>query len=335
MSSSPPLVLVYLGEFPTYGTRAVQLAVEMSGVPVVLVTDGEVPAALRRWAVRTGDFYDEVPFGQASRAIDQDAGFRDGFWFRTLERLFVLEQYQRRAGLDMLFHAELDNLVFRLDRFHSSVGPRLPDDTITLPFWSADLALASLVHVRGASPLADLIEFASADVRYGSEMHMLAAFGRKHPGRVVQAPSLECLLPDLPFRSQPVAVGGGVDTGEGWMFDASSMGQWIVGQEALNDRSVLVCNHFVNEAIEASALRPRLRLDDDDMLQVVIGDESVVAHNLHLHHKVHAKLRSRRHLQALFLAARLPMRMPLAVNWQLGPRAARRVGRRLRRVGRR
>ena len=332
MPSSSPLVFVYLGEFPRYGARAVMSAARTSGVPVVLVTDGEVPTSVSRWSIRAQDFYDPGEFGAASHAISQDVGFRNGFWLKTLERLFVVEQFQRASGHDTLFHAELDNLVFRLDRFDSRRGSSLPDETMTIPFWSPEVALASLMYLRGRKPLAELVRFASDGSSYSSEMHLLATFARAHPDVVVQAPSLESLTSRTDFRrdfeNSQVVVGADED----WMFDASSLGQWIAGQDLANHSAPVIFNHFTNEAIADHSIRPRVRLDDEGSLCIEVGDRSVTGYNLHLHHKLHDRLPTPQHLRALFLAAGLPFRLPIGVNWRVIRSVPRRAVARARRL---
>lgn len=329
----PPLVLVYLGDFPAYGARAVELAAATSGVPVVLLTDGEVPSAVRRWHIDVREFYDDGAYRMAEKVIDQDPTFRDGFWFRSLERLFVLQQYRSTSSTEVLFHAELDNLVFRLDRFHDVVGRFLPAGTMTLPWSSPDFALASLVYVCGAEALDEFVQFGPTSGRQRSEMRLLAAFGRAHPDRVVQAPSLECLVPGAPKPPPPAVVDDAGASVPSWMFDAAAMGQWIAGEDAANSRSAFVCNHFVNATIAAGGLRPRARIGTDGELQVDVGEHRLIGHNIHLHHKIQRRIRSLRDIDALLAVARLPMPMPLAVNWQMGPRAARSVVRRARRIG--
>jgi hypothetical protein len=330
MSSLSPLVFIYLGEFPRYGEGAIKLAVETSGVPVVLVTDHEVPASIKRWSLRTQDFYDPESFKSTSHLILRSSEFRNGFWQKTLERLFVLQQFQRVSGDDNLFHAELDNLVFRLDSFESQVGQSLPNATLTLPYGSSDVALASLMYVRGTEPLDQLVHFANCGKNYSTEMHLLAAFGIEHPDVLVQAQSLESLTSATNFREK--STGSPFEAvGRNWMFDAAALGQWVAGQDAANSSALVSFNHFVNEAIAHTSLRPRTWLTDEGLLSVEVGDQFLSCYNLHLHHKIHTRIPTSRHLRALLPCARLPVRVPLRVNWSNIASAGRRAATRVRR----
>ena len=330
MSSLSPLVFIYLGEFPRYGESAIKLACETSGVPIVLVTDHEVPTSIKSWSVRTQDFYDPQSFTSSSQLITQRSEFRNGFWQKTLERLFVLQQFQRVSGDNNLFHAELDNLVFRLDRFESQVGRSLPDVTLTLPYGAREVALASLMYVRGTEPLNQLVHFANRGKNYSNEMHLLAAFGIEHSDVVVQAQSLESLTSATNFHER--STGSHFEAvGSNWMFDAAALGQWVAGQDAANSSALVSFNHFVNEAIAHTSLRPRTWLTDEGVLSVEVGDQFLSCYNLHLHHKIHTRIPTTRHLRALLSCARLPVRVPLRVNWSNIPSAGRRAATRVRR----
>jgi hypothetical protein len=93
------------GRLPQYAVASLQLAVQTSGLKVRLVGSRalgrDIPQNVRFTALE--DFYEPAAFANASqRALfSHQAG--NGFWLKTLERFFVLGQFQEHSGQSGFF----------------------------------------------------------------------------------------------------------------------------------------------------------------------------------------------------------------------------------------
>ena len=161
MSNSREVHFVYLGpNLPRYGLASIELAARYSGINVHLIGNAQMARSLRHSPARftaVEDFYNQAEFRKASENVTSPNSFRQGFWLKTLERFFVLSQYMSTENLDSIFHAELDQLLFRVD----FLLPKL-DETgqrgLFLPFHTAEKAMASVLYCNSPGALRSLLD---------------------------------------------------------------------------------------------------------------------------------------------------------------------------------
>ena len=119
------VLFVYLGtRLPPYARASLRLAQEFSGAHVRLLGNAQqAPRNLGSSAVFTAieDFYDDAEFKEASRYLSSSHGFREGFWHKALERFYVLEAFWRVSGQSDILHAELDQLLCRIEVFQENL----------------------------------------------------------------------------------------------------------------------------------------------------------------------------------------------------------------------
>ena len=114
MSSGNKLIFIYLGKkIPEYARASILLAQKFSGLEVVLLADSNPRLDLE--VLQPNSFYDATDFEKLAKSRSIPNNFRQGFWLKTLERFFVLEQYMKFSNSEKVFHAELDQVLFRND----------------------------------------------------------------------------------------------------------------------------------------------------------------------------------------------------------------------------
>jgi hypothetical protein len=290
---------VFLGEsLPQYAKASLDLAVRFSGLEVHLLGNSEIKSDVTSKPVHftaIEDFYNPVEFGRASKLLLSDKSFRNGFWLKTLERFFVLEQYFKATQLQSIFHAELDQLLFRNDILLSrldSLGHR----GVFLPFHSPTKGVASVFFCNNHDALRSFIDF-SLENESDSEMTLLADWASEAPEHVFALPTISSALNVYP-TAMIEQVNELTHTLIDGVVDAAEIGQWVGGIDPENvPISEIPKTKFVNNTGERCLPLEQLQklqfeLDrNDGRLSVTFdGKLSFNLYNLHLHSKSHKSL---------------------------------------------
>ena len=299
MSNSREVIFVYLGNsLPSYGLSSIELASRYSGLNVHLIGNANMARSLRHSAARftaVEEFYDFQEFKEVSKRILYPHSFRQGFWLKTLERFFVLSQYMKAKNLDTIFHAELDQLLFRADFLLAKLDGEVKQG-LFLPFHTADLAVASVLYCNSQSALSSLLDFASTAGTFSNEMTLIANWAKQNPEQVSPLPTMASVV-NLPADSSAIAptldselIGGVVD--------AAQLGWWVAGVDPRNVPILkLPLTKFADQTENSLLSRNQLANlkfnlnTHDGFLNVEYGrDISTNLFNLHIHSKVHRHL---------------------------------------------
>jgi hypothetical protein len=313
MSNSREVNFVYLGpNLPRYGLASIELASRYSGVNVHLIGNAKMARSLRNSPARftaVEDFYNEAEFRDVSKRITFPHSFRQGFWLKTLERFFVLSQYMSTENLDSIFHAELDQLLFRADLLLSKLD-EASQRGLFLPFHTADLAVASVFYCNSQGALRSLLDFASEAGTFSNEMMLIANWAKHNPEHMFPLPTTASVVdasanpPYLALTLNSNQIGGVVD--------AAQLGWWVAGVDPRNVPILdLPLTKFADKTEVSLMSRQQLsRLKfnfnpQDGFLNVEYGEEfDTKLFNLHIHSKIHRHLlRSDSSLERLFSQA--------------------------------
>ena len=299
MGSSGELIFVYLGKsLPSYGLASIELASRHSGLKVRLIGNASMARSLRNSSAKfiaVEDFYDEKEFKEASKGLSSSHSFRQGFWLKTLERFFVLEQYMERENLDSIFHAELDQLLFRADFLLSKLEEQ-EKQGLFLPFHTGDLAVSSVFYCNSKDALRSLLDFSSIAETFPNEMALIANWARENPEYVYPLPTMASIVnlsPSFPSYSTALNhhhIGGVVD--------ASQLGLWVAGIDPRNvPANELPLTKYAAEPEESMLTRHQMEEIKfnfnplDGFLNVNYGQkDDTKLFNLHIHSKIHKHL---------------------------------------------
>lgn len=289
------VTFVYLGSpIPRYAVKSLSLAVRHSGLPVCLIASASARPKLPTGVsfIPLEEFYDSKKFADVARNVLLPHNVRDGFWLKTLERFFVLGQFQRRFGLRSLLHAELDQLLFRVDRLVENIES-LDRTGVFVPRHTDSLAVGSIVYCNSVEKLESMLDFARSSEPFDNEMGLIAQWVRANPTAGHFLPTISAL--EGPFQDLgEVQAFGGVS-------DAAQLGQWVAG---IDPRNVPLTTRPLNKYVDPPASRLttreqlatlRFRLRSDGSLVARLGGSSEgVVYNLHLHSKIHAYVAGKR-----------------------------------------
>lgn len=225
--------LVYFfggGPIPSYANRTFRHVSSRWKGEVVVLHSHAVPRKMRGITyLDYTEWYDGRSFEKYKFGSPLEESFRQGFWYFTAERFYVLAQWAKREGVARFLHAELDVALYGVEN--------LPDrldscgEGIFYPRASADFAGASLFYVNSIPALEHFLRFAGQNSTLGYEMRVLAAFNDAHPEKSFALPSHSSIEIDWGERRtweglDPSDIGGIVDVG--------AIGTWMLGNDPRN-----------------------------------------------------------------------------------------------------
>jgi len=290
------VVYVYLGEkLPKYAKASLEIAALYSGLDVTLLGNSILSNQVNKNKIEfisIEDFYNSINFMEIVPKINYSLNFRNGFWSKTLERFFVLQQYMDFYKVQKIFHAELDQLLFRCDRLLKS----LEDSQfkgLALPFHTIDLGIASVFYCNDVKSLESMLNFANVLPSFNNEMELIAQWAASNPHMLKLFPTIasEVKRSDLFHRSGLEILSS---TEIGGIVDAAQIGQWVAGQDPRNvNISKSPQNKYVSSPSEEilsrnDLLNLDLRLTSDGSLRVSYeASKTYNLYNIHLHSKIH------------------------------------------------
>lgn len=303
-----PLVFVYLGrQLPRYAKSSLALAVRRYPGKVILLTDFELETSLPKGVEHETilDWYDGDEFSRFAIASNLDGYFRDGFWLKAVERFFVLAEYMRTRNQKKIFHAELDALIFDLDRLATMCDAH--GKGLFVPTEDAARAVASIVYVNDLQVLDRLNQHFFKDAKTGNEMKMLGNFVQAYPDVAFAIPSERVFDRKWPYGLNVLRDSGSV-------VDCSALGQWLFGQDPRNERGVSWTRYQGAVAFRLQDLRfktdffgHRLSVHNSQGMEFSVR-------SIHLHSKIFRRVAFPGALLFYCWMANLGIRVPIGVN---------------------
>lgn len=290
-----PLVFIWLGSsFPRWGRQSLTLSKLLSGLEVVVISNkaaGLIAEADKQYFIE--DFYCAP---EAWRRSEQtfDSKYRNGFWIKTTERFFVLEQFAKKYGFKSLFHAELDNLVFKITGLASSLDQL--GSGLFCPRDSINRGIASLIYINNCQALTELNAFAVDNQLVEKNDMMLLGYLLNNSSQFFSLPT-ESKLQDQHLNKweaiSPFASNG--------IFDAAAIGQFLFGIDPRYG-PMLLLNGFENENKGCDLWQLTYDISINDRTFTIRNRDNGIVFNLfniHVHSKLFNLLINSRKLQRI------------------------------------
>jgi len=218
----------------------------------------------------------------------------------------------RFKNLSSVFHAELDQLLFRADRLVTKLEG-LGKKGLFSPVYSSKLAVASIFYCNDIKSLRSLVEYASNADIYPNEMVLLANWMLKNPLNAFALPTLaELVNEQSKYTLEKIRSLESSDI-EG-VTDAAQLGQWVGGidpilvpiNRAPKNKFVDInsSNSLVLSAEQLSLVKFEFNQNNSSLICKYGDLISVNVYNLHIHAKIHQLLlRSNSEISNLFWLA--------------------------------
>ena len=266
------LVFVYLGRLPEYVIYSLKINSKYNRI--TLLHDCEIQNHVANVEyINIDDFYDRRQFVNLI-AESPLKNFRDGFWYKTTERFYVLRAYMDHYNVHAIFHAELDNIVYNLEGVSISLDKI--GNGLFYPILNNKKAAASFMYINSFSELDALIGYFNEQKTFKDDMQLLAEYASASVN-VFPLPS-ENSLCKMPVSNEVQCI-----------YDAASIGQYLLGIDFRN-ASRPIFNGFQNEncIIDLSQLK---FIQDGDKGILMFYDQAIyLLKNIHVHSKVFKRM---------------------------------------------
>ena len=241
MGESPKLIFVYLGSrIPKYAKLNLkQIHKSFPEVEMFLISDDE----RNRGAVQGVSFYKTQKMSElwpeVYKKMSHDLVFRNGFWFSSIARFMAIREFLATGVEGPFIHLELDVLLspeFPINLFRSV------EEDLAFTLASPSEGSAAVLYIKSLSSINSLVSI-SEDIFSHSpgstDMTILREiFDKKLMSTLI--------LPSTPKDS--------CQDGNMWgsfIFDPSSWGMYLLGQDPRNHRGKLIFNrserhHFIH-----------------------------------------------------------------------------------------
>lgn len=281
-----PLVYVWIGKkLPVWANDSLQITKNLCGVETILLTNRGVD----RCNFVNKHFYIEDFYCKSSSSIQSRLhvdNFRDGFWVNTLERFLVLKSFMKTHGVEKIFHAELDNIVFCINNLSDKLDAR--GLGFFCPRDSVKRGIASLIYINDLSSMEcfEEINLSAAGVNFND----MTFLGEKlqSSNQFISLPTENSLESGASKRwafIDPLEAGG--------IFDAASIGQYLFGIETRNTFFPRF-NGFVNENSGSKLKDLQFKLNLTNGMSFVNGSNHDVdyrLYNIHVHSKIFSQIK--------------------------------------------
>lgn len=257
----------------------------LCGVEIVLISNrsvGVVAEADKQYFIE--DFY-RTPKAWNPSDQNWNTKYRDGFWLKTTERFFVLEQFVQTYSVRSLFHAELDNVIFDI----SGLAARLNQigRGLFCPRDSQTRGIASLIYINDPQALYEFNELAIDNVL--AEKNDMTVLGHllSSSDRYFSLPTENCLQEQASMNWDVISP----QLSKG-IFDAAAIGQFLFGIDPRNG-GILLFNGFENENKGCDLWKFEYSLRIEDRIFEIknrLNGETSNLFNIHVHSKLFEQL---------------------------------------------
>jgi hypothetical protein len=293
------IYFIYLGEkLPSYCHSSLELANKYSGMRVHLIGNKSFERTLNLGITQftsIESFYDSSLFQKAKANLINNHSLRDGLWVKSLERFFVLYQFAAQKGIESIFHAELDQLLFGIEDLVRNLDS-LDEKGIFVPFHSPEAAIASVFYCNHISTLEQFLEDAGSGGFFRNEMELIASWASKNTKSVHALPTMASVIQPA-GQTTPLGVQLVKPERISGLVDAAQLGQWIAGIDPRNiSPRKIPRTKFVDDPARHLLSHETLEnihfgVDFQEReITATYRNEQIRVYNLHLHSKIHVYL---------------------------------------------
>ncbi len=241
MEESPKLVFVYLGSrIPKYAKLNLkQIRKSFPEVAMILISDDE----RNRGAVQGVDFHKTQKMNElwpeVYQKMSHDLVFRNGFWFSSIARFMAIREFLATGVGGPFIHLELDVLLspeFPINLF------KAVEEDLAFTLASPLEGSAAVLYFKNLSSINSLVSISEDIFSHSPGSTDMTVLREIFDKRLMST----LILPSTPKDS--------CHDGNRWgnfIFDPSSWGMYLLGQDPRNHRGKLIFNrserhHFIH-----------------------------------------------------------------------------------------
>ena len=282
------LIVIYLGsKMPKYVLRNLEyLQSTFSDHEIFFISDSKKSI---RIAAETGVSTwltpnpDEV-WKESRELLSHSLDFREGFWFKTLARIFVLDSFMRHHPNTSCLQIEAD--VFLFPNFPFAEVSHLKAD-ISFPMESNEMGIASLLYLRDHNAAKVLASWAIQAIQLDGRTTDMSFLGQvAHSEKLTFEPLRTLPIQMQSALNQPEAASLVCQNNlnVSGVFDGITIGQYLLGIDPRNSRGIRI----LHRRQDSHAINPEkliIDLDNEGNLVLKGEEEDTFVYNLHNHAK--------------------------------------------------
>ena len=217
-------------------------------------------------------------------SLDHPMHFRDGFWFKTMARIFVLDSFLQLHPNNSCLQVEADVFLFPnfpISQFHNL------DAEIAFPMESKEMGIASLLFLKNHKMSSALASLALTNINENGKVTDMSLLGKVANSEILDFAPLRTLPEQLhtainqPESKQIICKNQLEIPG---VFDGITIGQYLLGIDPRNSKGKLILHRRQeSHAINPEKLNLGLDLNKTIVLETPYGN--VPVYNLHNHAK--------------------------------------------------
>ena len=245
------LVLVYLGSrIPLYLEKNLELLLYQFPLnPVVLLSDDL--DEIKRIRLKLPNLKvvhvsnPEVSWTETLSASQFPQNFRENFWGKTLARFYSIHEYMSIEPKRPILHIEADIWIspnFPISKFYGL------SESLAYPLTNHDQGVASTVYFGNLEAATLLKQFSESQMALDAsttDVSVLGALYKAYPDKILILPTAPS--PDFTFHSFVDAETKKIMSAKynrfGGIFDASTWGQFITGEDPRNNVGIKIVYH--------------------------------------------------------------------------------------------
>jgi hypothetical protein len=282
------ITIIYLGtNLPRYVLRNLRyLRNTFPEKDIVFISDSK--KSLKKASIEGVDTWlaphPEIFWKDLKEKLQHPMSFRDGFWFKTLARIFVLDLFLSENPNVSCLQVEADVFLFKNFPFRNFEGF---EADISFPMESSQMGIASLLFLRNSNASRTLVNMAIEAMEQDGQITDMSLLGRVAHSTQLNfspLPTLKRSFAGALTETTQTELFCSEELGSSGVFDGITLGQYLLGIDPRNSRGFLILHkQQKTHAVKAEILS--FKYERKDELQISNNQESVDIYNLHNHSK--------------------------------------------------
>jgi hypothetical protein len=302
-----PIIFIYKGTLPEYVYDSINYNNETNYRKIILICNLKI---LNKKKINKKILiYDYKKFDfniQINLHNKQIHEFRSGFWFKTIERYFILLNFVKYYNVREFYHAELDNVFTNISSLHeklNKIGKHFYLTTINLN----KQAFGSIIYINQIKFLEDFCAFIKKKIRkkFYNDMELLYMFAKKNNKKVKFLPTF------LKIKNKNYINYDDL----GGIFDNANLGVYIFGTDPRNHARPIYNreNLYQNKKIEFILKNSNFNIIKNNFF-LTLKKKKIIVFNIHIHSKLIRKFFINKKYPALLKSFNQGQRSLISLN---------------------
>ena len=272
--ANSPLILIYDGKLPKYGYNFLNFNSLNINCNIYLICETKT---LNKKKLNSSinifdlDKYNTNLYEFNTHKKQDYYKWRKGFWIKTINRFFIINEFTKSNKINSFFIGELDNIFFDLDQLEKKLNQFKYD--IHIPFdYEEKKCIGSLIHFKNQIKLNKLCSFIKEEIKatFKNDMILLYNFSQKYKEEVNFFPNL--------FNSKDSKM---INELNGYV-DSASIGQYLFGTDPRNTFGFLY-----NKEIKLKNNSEKICFFyKSQRFFIYFNNKEIKLYNLHIHSKL-------------------------------------------------